>query len=135
MNFPVKLGVSPAAVSTPTGVFNQWFEALFSHTGTLGCTVCHPVHRLLPHQPAVALPIVLHNPPLCLAPISTPLTSLDECFFFFLGCRTSIQFNFLSVLVVFFVFKFLFFFWLCKEAQCVYLRLHLGQKSPAFFFI
>ena len=29
MNSPVKLGVSPAAASTPRGVFNQWFEALF----------------------------------------------------------------------------------------------------------
>ena len=29
---------------------------------------------------------------------------------------------------LFFVFK-LLFFWLCEEAQCVYLRLHLGWKS------
>ena len=36
-------------------------------------------------------------------------------------------FNFLSVLVVF-VFKLLLsFFWLCEEAQCVYLHLHLGS--------
>ena len=33
---PVRLGVSPAAASTPTGVFNQWFEALFPGAGTLG---------------------------------------------------------------------------------------------------
>ena len=30
-NCPVKLGVSPTAASTPTGVFNQWFEALFPY--------------------------------------------------------------------------------------------------------
>ena len=37
-------------------------------------------------------------------------------------------FDFLSVLVVF-VFKLLLsLFWLCEEAQCVYLRLHLGRK-------
>ena len=29
MTSPVRLGVSPAAASTPTGVFNQRFEALF----------------------------------------------------------------------------------------------------------
>ena len=29
-------GVSPTAASTPTGVFNQWFEALFSCAGALG---------------------------------------------------------------------------------------------------
>ena len=35
-------------------------------------------------------------------PISAPPTGLDECFFFYLlGCQTSIQFDFLSVLVVF----------------------------------
>ena len=51
MNSPVRLGVSPAAPSTPTGVFNQWFEALFPHTGTLGCKVCFLVHQLQPCPP------------------------------------------------------------------------------------
>ena len=37
---PVRLGVSPAAAPTPTGVFNQWFEALFPRTGALGYAVC-----------------------------------------------------------------------------------------------
>ena len=32
---PVRLGVSPAAASTPTGVFNQRFEALFPRAGAL----------------------------------------------------------------------------------------------------
>ena len=36
----VRLGVSPAAAPTPTGVFNQRFEALFPGAGALGCTVC-----------------------------------------------------------------------------------------------
>ena len=63
MNSPVRLRVSPTATSTPTCVFNQRFEALFSRTGTLGCAVCHPVHQLLPHRPAAALPTPLHNPP------------------------------------------------------------------------
>ena len=63
MNSPVWLGVSLTAASTPTGVFNQWFEALFPHAGTLGCAVCCRVHQLLPHQPAAALPTPLHNPP------------------------------------------------------------------------
>ena len=33
----VRLGVSPAAAPTPTGVFNQRFEALFPRAGALGC--------------------------------------------------------------------------------------------------
>ena len=37
---PVRLGVSPAATPTPTGVFTQRFEALFPRTGALGCAVC-----------------------------------------------------------------------------------------------
>ena len=39
-NSPVRLGVSPAAASTPTGVFNQRFEALFPRTGAMGYAVC-----------------------------------------------------------------------------------------------
>ena len=37
---PVRLGVSPAATPTPTGAFNQRFEALFPGAGALGCAVC-----------------------------------------------------------------------------------------------
>ena len=40
MNSPVRLGVSPAAASTPTDVFNQRFEALFSRAGALVPAVC-----------------------------------------------------------------------------------------------
>ena len=36
MTSPVRLGVSPAATPTPTGVFNQRFEALFPHATALG---------------------------------------------------------------------------------------------------
>ena len=37
MTFPVRLGVSPAVAPTPTGSFNQRFEALFPCAGALGC--------------------------------------------------------------------------------------------------
>ena len=37
---PVRLGVSPAAAPTPTGVSNQRFEALFPRAGALGYEVC-----------------------------------------------------------------------------------------------
>ena len=43
---PVRLGVSPAAAPTPTGVFSQGFEALFPCAGALGCTVCFAPRRL-----------------------------------------------------------------------------------------
>ena len=46
MTSPVRLGVSPAAAPTPTGVFNQRFEALFPRAGALDCTVSFAPHRL-----------------------------------------------------------------------------------------
>ena len=147
----MRLGVSPAATSTPTGVLNQRFEALSSHAGTLGCEVCQPVHQLPPCWPAATLPILLHNLPppwVCQPPpattlprvlsarlpISTPPTGLDECFFFIslvVGCPYSSIF---CQFWLFFVFKLLLSFWLCEEEQCVYLCLHLGWKSQIFLF-
>ena len=50
-NSPVRLGVSPAAASTPTGIFNQRFEALFPRAGALGCW--SPGLRGLFHRSAV----------------------------------------------------------------------------------
>ena len=47
----MRLGASPAAASTPTGVFNQRFEALFPHAGALGCTVCFTLPTLPPFLP------------------------------------------------------------------------------------
>ena len=91
----MKLGVSPAAASTPTSVSNQSFEALFPHTKTLGFVVCL--------APQLFLPVYLHmnveppslqdatSPvrqllPRCESstqlPISVPPTSLGECVFF-----------------------------------------------------
>ena len=46
MTSPVRLGVSPAASPTPTGVFNQRFEALFPGAGALGYVVCFAHRRL-----------------------------------------------------------------------------------------
>ena len=46
MTSPVRLGVSPAAASTPMGVFNQRFEALFPRAGALGYAVCFAPRRL-----------------------------------------------------------------------------------------
>ena len=95
-NSPVRLGVSPTAASTPTGVFNQRFEASFPCTGALGCGVCLPPQLFLPLHlhvnvgppslPSAALP----GPPVAALPlvlcaqlsIFAPPTGLCECFFF-----------------------------------------------------
>ena len=112
------------------------FEALFLHTGTLGCAACLVPQLFLlvyphtnvgpPSPPATALLRVLSTQ----LPFSTPPTSLDECFFFnslVVGLPYSSIF---CEFWLFCVFKFVVvLLWLCKEAQCVYLCLHLGGKS------
>ena len=160
MNCPVRLGVSSADPSTPTGVFNQRFEALFPRAGALGCEVCFAPLPFLPVYlcanvgtqglPATTLwgllaaawPAPFHNPPprwvcqpppccessLTRLPVSAPPTGLDECFLF-ISLVARVPYSSISCQIwLFFVFKLLSFFWLCEEAQCVYLRLHLGWK-------
>ena len=149
-NCPVRLGVSPATTSIPTGVFSLRFEALFPCAGNLGCIICLAPQLFLPvypqaneglpappaatslGPPAAALQRVLST----WLPISPPPTSLDECVFFnSLVVRLSYSSIFCQFWL-FFVFKLsLSFFWLCEEAQCVYLYLHLGQKSPELILI
>ena len=141
----MRLGVSPVAASTPTGVFHQRFEALVPHAGALGCVVCFTPPPFLPIYLCAnvglqgllagrtACPVQQSALSLCLArqrdssqprlPVSTPPTSLGECFFISLVVRLLYNSIFSGC---FFVFK---FFWLCEEAQCVYLCLHLGRKS------
>ena len=92
---------------------------------------------------AAAWPAQFHNPPPrwvrqsppchesspSLLPVSAPPTGLNECFFFIslvVGLPYSSIF---CQFWLFFVFKLLLsFFWLCEEAHCVYLCLHLGWK-------
>ena len=156
MNSPVRLGVSLAAASTPTGVFNQWFEALFPWIGALGCEVCFapppclevylcanvgpqgllaaaPFHNPPPHW-------VCQPPPCCESslphlPISASPSGLDECFFFIslvVGLPCSLIF---CQFWLFFVFKLLLpFFWLCKETKYIYPCVHLGQNSLSLNF-
>ena len=149
MTSPVRLGVCPAGASIPTGVFNHRFEALFPQAGALGCAVCFAPPLFLPVYLsenmgprgllAVALPAhSFHNPPLWVwprchgsftpqLPVSALPTGLDECLSFIslvVGLPCSSVF---CQFLLFSVFKLLLsLFWLCEEAQCVYLHLHLG---------
>ena len=63
--FPVRLRISPAAAPTPTGVFNQQFEALFHRAGALGPTV-HPRLSVRECGAAGCYPqlCLSHSPPL-----------------------------------------------------------------------
>ena len=147
----MRLGVSPTAASTPTGVLNQRFEALFPRAGALGCKVCFApppflsIYLCANVGPrgllAVALRAPFYNLPPCWVCQSSPSSesSLPGCPSLPLlpvwmnvsslspWLSDFMQFDFLSVLV--FVFKLLLsFFWLFEEAQCVYQCLYLGRK-------
>ena len=112
-----------------------------------GCRACQPppcgacqLQPGLPHS-TIPPPCWVRQPPPCREsspprlPISAPSTGLDECFFFIslvVGLPYSSIF---CQFWLFFVFKLLLsFFWLCEEAQCVYLRLHLGRNSEDIWY-
>ena len=122
MDSPVRLGVSPAATPSPTDVFNQRFEALFPHAGALGYTVCFAPHHLsrlsvrecgaagsasgqtaCPLRPTLRQSRSRHRNASPLHPgcPSPPLLLVwMNVYFLFPWCRTSLPFDFLSVLVV-----------------------------------
>ena len=136
MNCPMRLGVSPA-VSTPTDFYSQGFWGFsFPHWnpglcglsgfrgvppslsaykhGTAGtawttshCLAC-PIHHL------AACPIHPDCPSLPLLPVRMNVSSLTP------WLSDSIQFDFVSFLFFFFNLL-LSFFWLCNEAQHIYL--------------
>ena len=90
---PVRLGVSPAAAPTPTGAFNQRFEALSPHAGALGCAVC-----FAPSRSSHTLPVSVPPRPCKSSPPLLPVWM--NVYFLFPWCRTSLLFDSLSVLVV-----------------------------------
>ena len=149
----MRLGVSPAAAPTPTGVCNQRFEALFPRAGALGFEVCFAPHLFLPVYLCVnvglwyathhtACPVLRHSesgplglsvrecgaagsasgrtacavcPTLCQSgshrgniresspprrPSPPLLLVWMNVYFLSTWCRTSLSFDFLSVLVV-----------------------------------
>ena len=146
-NSPVRLGVSPATASTLTGLFSQRFWGFISlgwKPGLWGLS-CSPVvppglsackcgathyasHHLARSTSCHFAASPLHpSPPLLLVWMNvsslTPWLSDFHTVWFSVssGC-----FLFLNLL--------LSFFWLCKEARCIYLHLHLGWKPWIMVF-
>ena len=86
-----------------------------------------PLHNLPPHQVHQLLPCCKSSLPSCLYPplllVWMNVSSLTPWFLEF----PTVQFSVSSYCFCFF--NLLLSFWLCEEAQCVFLCLHLGQKS------
>ena len=115
------------------------FEALFNCAGTLGCMVCL--------APQLFLLVYLHNcgiarstlgflavHPVCPSCLSLPLLPVlvnVSTLTHWLSDFHTVQFSGSSGYFLF-LDLLLSFFWLYKEAKCIYLCLHLGWKSPGF---
>ena len=133
---PVRLGVSPTAAPTPTGIFNQRFEALFPRAGALGCVVCFAPRcssglsvrecgatgsasgqTACPFRPTLHQSRSCHGHVSLLCPgarIHPSYRSGCMFLFYLLGVGLPCRSIFCQ-------------FWLCEEAQCVYLCHHVGS--------
>ena len=96
------------------------------------CGTTRSISTALPAAVLQPLPCYESSPPPL--PVSSPPTGLDECFFFnSLVVRLTYSLIFWQFWLVLLL-KLLSLFWLCKEAQCVYLRLHFGWKMSSHSF-
>ena len=135
----------------PPQVFSIRFEALFPCTGTLCCSIylapqlflpvyLHvnvgppgPQSTVSPGLPAATLPDLVLQPLPChesslpLPPVGMNVSSLTP----WLSDFHTVQFSVSSGCFLFL--NVLWSFWLCEEAQCVYLCLHLGRKFTCSF--
>ena len=118
----------PVYLCTNVGLYGLPATALW---GLLAAAWPAPLHNPPPRWVCQPLPCQESSPPRL--PVSTRPTGLDECFFFIslvVGLPYSSIF---CQFWLFFVFKLLLFlFWLCKEAQCVHLQLHLGREPHLY---
>ena len=133
----------------PQNFIARGSEALFLPAGTLGCMVylapqlffqVYPNSNVsMPNPPAI-LPthtssshlsvchLCLSYPSLPLLPVWMNVSSLTP----WLSNFHTVWFSGSSVLFLFLSLV-LSFFWLCEEAKCIYLCLHLGLKSTYWF--
>ena len=115
--------------------WNSRLRGLFPRTpaaaSLASCSFSHPAPQsaTLLGLPGVALLRVLSTG----LPVSAPPTGLDECFFF-ISLVVGLPYSLISCQFwLFFVFKLLSFFWLCEEAQCVYLLSILARSLSCHF--
>ena len=126
------------SATVPPGLYMHECGAIGSASHHLVGSVSCSLACLVPQsatslgQPATTLLRVLF----AWMPASAPPTGLDGCFFF-ISLVVGLPYSLIICQFwLFFVFKLsLSFFWLCEEAQCFYLCLHLGRKSKSLNFL
>ena len=146
MNSPVRLGVSPAAASTPTGVCSQRLEALFPGAGALGCgsvtqsTSCCLASQLQLCPPRSTICLLLGSTshclatsPLCLAARLRSSYRLGE-FFFFISLVVELPYS--SIFCQFWLFLFLSCCpsFGCARRHSVSIYASLAEVLKSFFF-
>ena len=87
------------------------------------CHLDHPIHQLPTCYRLATCPLRLGCPSPPLLPVWINVSSLTP----WLSNFYIVQFSGGSVYFLFL--NWMFFFWPCKEAKCVYFCLHLGQKG------
>ena len=141
-NSPMRLGVS-ATTATPTGFFflifhlnpnSQRFWGFlfpFWNPGLCGlsCSAVVPHKRGTTSCHLVTCLLHTGRPSPLVLPVWINVSSLTPG----LSDFHTAQFSGSSHCFLFLIFS-LPFFWLCKEAKCIYLPLHLGQKSLILLF-
>ena len=146
----MRLGASPAP-SFPTTFHNQSFESFLSCSGTLGCAVCPMSQLFLPVYPQANVGLL--GPP---ATDDSPAQSSSDYLTVNLLCPGCLRLLLLLfgmnissliplllgfhivhfLLVLIFIFKLvLSCLWLCEEAKCICLYLHLVWKFRSSSFL
>ena len=86
------------------------------------------LHQLPPCSVLHPLPCHESFPPECPSPFLLPVWMNVSSLTFWLSVFHTVQFS-VSLVVFLFLNLLLSFFWLCEETWCIYLCLHLDQKS------
>ena len=125
----------------PPQVFNQWFEALFPHAGTLSCTVCRRVSQLLPcgqlHlcPPHSTVRYLAESASHCLGVCPLRPSYRSGWLFLLYLLVVGLPYSLIFFQWLFFVFKLLFSFFGCTRRHSVSTCASILARSHFFFFL
>ena len=112
---PVYLHVNVGPPRSTSCCLTQYTSHLLTHPGPPAATLLSPLHPSFPSPPLLLVWMNVSSLTPWLSDFHTVQLSSSSGYVLFLNL-------------------FLSFFWLCEEARCIYLRLHVGQKSISGIF-